>query len=39
MGAGKSTIGPILANTIGWDSSDLDVIIEKKIWKKGETNI
>jgi shikimate kinase len=34
MGAGKSTIGPILANTIGWDSCDLDLIIEKKIGKK-----
>lgn len=34
MGAGKSTIGPILANTIGWDSCDLDVLIEKKIGKK-----
>lgn len=34
MGAGKSTIGPILANTIGWDSCDLDVHIEKKIGKK-----
>lgn len=34
MGAGKSTIGPILANTIGWDSSDLDVFIEKRVGKK-----
>ncbi len=34
MGAGKSTIGPILANTIGWDSCDLDVVIEKKVGKK-----
>lgn len=34
MGAGKSTIGPILANTIGWDSCDLDVLIEKKVGKK-----
>jgi shikimate kinase len=34
MGAGKSTIGPILANTIGWESCDLDVVIEKKTDKK-----
>lgn len=34
MGAGKSTIGPILANTIGWDSCDLDLLIEKKQGKK-----
>lgn len=34
MGAGKSTIGPILANTIGWDSCDLDSLIEKKRGKK-----
>lgn len=34
MGAGKSTIGPILANTIGWDSCDLDLLIEKKVGKK-----
>ncbi len=34
MGAGKSTIGPILANTIGWDSCDLDVLIEQKVGKK-----
>ena len=34
MGAGKSTIGPILANTIGWDSCDLDILIEKKLGKK-----
>lgn len=30
MGAGKSTVGPILANTIGWDFYDLDKLIEKK---------
>lgn len=34
MGAGKSTIGPILANTIGWDSCDLDALIELKVGKK-----
>jgi shikimate kinase len=34
MGAGKSTIGPILANTIGWDSCDLDLLIEQKVGKK-----
>jgi len=34
MGAGKSTIGPILANTIGWDSCDLDLLIEKQQSKK-----
>ncbi len=28
MGAGKSTIGPILANTLGWNFYDLDRIIE-----------
>ncbi|MDR3611629.1 MAG: shikimate kinase [Ignavibacteriaceae bacterium] len=30
MGSGKSTIGPILANTLGWDFYDLDKIIENK---------
>ena len=34
MGAGKSTIGPILANTIGWDSCDLDLLIEEITGKK-----
>jgi shikimate kinase len=34
MGAGKSTIGPILANTIGWDFYDLDLLIEEKTGKK-----
>ncbi len=28
MGAGKSTIGPILANTLGWSFYDLDRVIE-----------
>jgi len=30
MAAGKSTIGPILANTLGWDFFDLDREIEKQ---------
>ncbi len=30
MGSGKSTIGPILANTLGWNFFDLDNVIEKK---------
>ncbi|OGU28242.1 MAG: shikimate kinase [Ignavibacteria bacterium GWA2_35_9] len=34
MGSGKSTIGPILANTLGWDFFDLDKIIENKTEKK-----
>jgi shikimate kinase len=34
MGAGKSTVGPILANTLGWDFYDLDKVIEKKAGKK-----
>jgi len=31
MGAGKSTIGPILANTLGWEYFDLDKVIEEKL--------
>lgn len=34
MGSGKSTIGPILANTLGWDFYDLDRVIEKKAGKR-----
>ncbi len=34
MGAGKSTIGPILANTLGWSFFDLDRVIEAKLRKK-----
>jgi shikimate kinase len=30
MGSGKSTIGPILANSLGWDFYDLDPLIESK---------
>ena len=28
MASGKSTIGPILANTVGWNFYDLDKVIE-----------
>ena len=34
MGAGKSTVGPILANTLGWDYFDLDKVIEERLEKK-----
>jgi shikimate kinase len=34
MGSGKSTVGPILANTIGFQFVDLDQLIEEKEKKK-----
>jgi shikimate kinase len=33
MASGKSTIGPILANTIGWNFFDLDKLIEEAACK------
>lgn len=30
MASGKSTIGPILANTLGWNFIDLDQVIEER---------
>lgn len=33
MASGKSTIGPILANTIGWNYFDLDRLIEQSSGK------
>jgi shikimate kinase len=33
MASGKSTIGPILANTIGWNFFDLDRLIEESAGK------
>jgi len=34
MGSGKSTIGPILANTLGYDYIDVDRLIEQKTQKE-----
>jgi shikimate kinase len=37
MASGKSTIGPILANTLGWSFIDLDRYIEQKEGKSVKT--
>jgi len=34
MGSGKSTVGPILANVLGYEYIDIDALIEKKANKK-----
>lgn len=33
MGCGKSTIGPILANTLGYDYADVDRVVEERVGK------
>ena len=33
MASGKSTIGPILANTLGFDFADIDKVIEERLGK------
>jgi len=33
MGSGKSTVGPILANVLGWNFFDLDKLIETAVGK------
>lgn len=33
MGSGKSTIGPILANTLGYDFADIDKVVEERAGK------
>lgn len=33
MGSGKSTIGPILANTLGFDFVDIDIALEQRFGK------
>lgn len=37
MASGKSTIGPILANTLGWNFIDLDKVIEETAGKSVRT--
>ena len=37
MGSGKSTVGPIIANTLGWGFYDLDHVIENKMGQKIRT--